>query len=323
MRAIRFRKTGGPEVLESVAMDLPEPPAGCLRIKHGAVGLNFIDTYHRSGLYPAPLPCVPGLEAAGRVEALGPGVQGFAAGDRVAYATAPLGAYAESANLPARIVVRIPDDISEEIAAAMLLKGMTAYYLLHQTYPLKAGETVVIYAAAGGVGSIACQWAKKIGATVIGIVGSDEKAGKARALGCDHVVVYTREKVAEAVLDLTGGRGVPVVYDSVGKDSFEASLRCLSVRGLLVSFGNASGPPPALNLQDLALGGSLFVTRPTLASYTRNPAELNAAASALFNVVSEGSVQIEIGRRYALEDAVEAHRDLEARRTTTSSVLIP
>jgi len=316
-------ETGGPEVLRFEDSDPGAPGPGWVRVRHTAIGLNYIDTYHRTGLYPLPLPSGLGLEAAGVVEALGDEVTRWKVGDRVAYATGPVGAYSQAANLPADRIVAVPDSVSDELAAAMMLKGMTAWYLLRRTRVLKAGETILFHAAAGGVGLIACQWAKHLGATVIGTVGSDAKAELARANGCDHVIVYTREDFARAVRKLTGGAGVPVVYDSVGKSTFDGSLDCLAPLGLMVSFGNASGPPPPVELGMLALRGSLFVTRPTLMTYTATEEDLREAARALFEVVASGAVKIEVRQRYALADAARAHRDLEARNTTGASVLIP
>lgn len=322
MKAIRIHETGGPEVLRWEEMELPPPGPGQVRLRHTAVGLNFIDTYHRSGLYPLKLPAVLGVEAAGVVETVGEGVQDFAPGARVAYAGLP-GAYTEASNLPASRLVPIPDEISDEQAAAILLKGMTVQYLLRRTYVVKQGDTILITAAAGGVGLLACQWAKYLGATVIGTVGSADKAKLAAAHGCDHVLLSREEDVPARVRALTEGAGVPVVYDSIGRDSFEASLKCLGRRGLLVSFGNASGPPPPLELGRLAQMGSLYVTRPTLADYTVTADELRATAKEVFDLVRADVLKVEINQRYRLQDAAEAHRDLEARRTTGSTVLIP
>lgn len=321
---IRIHTHGGPEQLrwEPVAVDRPGP--GEVLIRHTAVGVNYIDVYHRTGLYPVPsLPSGIGVEAAGVVEAVGPGVGDVAAGDRVAYAGGPIGAYAERRVFPAERVVKVPVGISDEAAAAMMLKGMTAQYLLCRTYTVQRGDTILFHAAAGGVGLIACQWAHHLGATVIGTVSTDEKARLAVAHGCDHVIVYTRESVADRVRALTGGAGVPVVYDSVGQATFEESLDCLAPRGLMVSFGNASGPVPPFSLATLALKGSLFITRPTLLSYTATREDLVATAADLFDVVASGSVRIAINQAYPLSDAPRAHRDLEARATTGSIVLRP
>ena len=321
--AIRFQKTGGPEVLQWEAAPLSEPGEGQARIRHTAIGVNFIDTYHRSGLYPVPLPSGLGSEAAGVVEAVGPGVAHVAPGDRVAYAGGPIGSYCQARVMPADRLLKIPDGIADDQAAAMMLKGMTVQYLIRRTYRVQSGETVLWHAAAGGVGLIACQWLKALGATVIGTVGSAEKAALAQAHGCDHIINYSQENFVERVKEITGGRGLPVVYDSVGKSTFPASLDCLQPRGLFVSFGNASGPVPAFELSLLTAKGSLYVTRPTLATYTATRTELEETAKELFDVVRSGAVKIEIGRRYPLAEASQVHRDLEGRRTSASVVLVP
>lgn len=321
--AIRFHQTGTPDVLQWEACDPGVPAPGEARVRHHAVGLNYIDTYHRSGLYPVPLPSGIGLEGAGVVEAVGDGVVDLAPGDRVAYAGGPLGAYAEVRNIPADRLVKLPDAISFEQGAAMMLQGLTAQYLLRRTYRVQPGDTILIHAAAGGVGLIVCQWAKALGATVIGTVGSDEKAALARAHGCDHPIVYTREKFAERVREITGGEGVPVVYDSIGADTFTDSLSCLRPLGMMVLFGAASGPVAPFDCGVLAKMGSLFLTRPTLFTYTAKRTDLVAMAAELFEVVSAGKVKIEINQRYALRDAAQAHRDLEARKTTGSTILLP
>lgn len=321
--AIRIHRTGGPEVLQWEAVELRAPAAGEVRLRHHAVGLNFIDTYHRSGLYPLPLPSGLGMEGAGVVEAVGEGVAGLKVGDRVAYTSGPLDAYSEARNIEARHLVALPDELSFEQGAAMMLQGITAQYLLHATYPVKAGETILVHAAAGGVGSILVQWAKLLGATVIGTVGNDDKAQRARALGCDHVIVYSREKFPARVRELTGGVGVAVVYDSVGRDTFLDSVACLRRRGTMVSYGNATGPVLPFDCALLHKAGSVYVTRPGLPDYIASRAELVERAAALFEVVRGGQVKIEILQRYALKDAAQAHRDLEARRTTGSSVLLP
>ena len=318
---IRFDRTGGPEVLQWGETELPAPAAGEARIRHHAVGLNYIDTYHRSGLYPVPLPSGIGLEAAGVVEAVGEGVSDLAPGDRVAYAGGPLGAYSEARNMPADRLVKLPDALSFEQGAAMMLQGMTAQYLLRRTYRVQPGDTILIHAAAGGVGLIVCQWAKALGATVIGTVGSDEKAALAKANGCDHAIVYTRETVSARVREITGGRGVPVVYDSIGKDSFMDSLACLAPLGMMVSFGSASGPVPPFDIGVLAKMGSLFLTRPSLFAYAAKREDLVAMADELFAVVASGQVRLSINQRYPLQDAAAAHRDLEARKTTGSTIL--
>lgn len=322
--AIRFHETGGPEVLQWDLVDVPPPAAGELRLRQHAVGLNYIDTYHRSGLYPVPkLPSGIGLEGAGVVEALGEGVAGFSVGDRVAYAHGPLGAYAELRNLPADRAVKLPDTLSFGQGAAMMLQGLTAQYLLRRTHRVQAGETILVHAAAGGVGSILVQWAKALGATVIGTVGSDEKAERVRALGCDHVIVYSREDFVARVKEITAGRGVRVAYDSVGKDTFLRTLDCVQRLGLVALFGNASGPVAPFDPLLLAQKGGLFLTRPILAQYIATRAELDEMAADLFEVVLSGNVRIDVNQRFALRDAAEAHRALEARRTTGASVLLP
>jgi len=321
-KAVRFHKAGGADVLVHEDVQVGEPGEGQVRIRHTAIGVNFVDVYQRAGLYPMPMPAIAGNEGAGVVEAVGAGVKTLKAGDRVAY-TGLVGSYCESRVVPADRMVKTPDGISDEQAASMMLKGMTVQYLIRRTYAVKSGETVVFHAAAGGVGQIACQWLKALGVTVIGTVGSDEKAKLATAHGCTHTVVYTRENFVERVKALTGGKGVPVVYDSVGKDTWEGSLDCLRPRGLLVTFGNASGPVPPMNLGILAGKGSLYVTRPTLATYIATREELEATATELFDMVKSGKVKIEVSARYKLADAAQAHRDLEARKTTGSIILVP
>ncbi|MBI2754256.1 MAG: quinone oxidoreductase [Betaproteobacteria bacterium] len=321
-KAVRFHKTGGPEVLQLEDVALAEPGPGQVRIRHTAIGVNFIDTYQRSGLYPLTLPSGAGNEGAGVVEAVGSGVTQLKAGDRVAY-TNQIGAYSEIRLAPAERLVKVPEGISDEQAASMMLKGMTVWYLIHRTYAVNPGDTVLWHAAAGGVGLIACQWLKAIGATVIGTVGSDEKAAIAKSHGCDHVIVYTRENFTARVKELIGGKGVPVVYDSVGKSTWEGSLDCLRPLGMMVSFGNASGAVPPLNIGVLAQKGSLFLTRPTLITYIAARADLEAASNALFGIVKSGKVKIEISARYKLAGAAQAHRDLEARKTTGSVVILP
>lgn len=322
--AIRIHQTGGPEALVWEAVDVGDPGPGEVRLRQTAIGLNFIDAYHRSGLYPLPaLPAVIGMEAAGVVEAVGDGVEGLEPGDRVAYATLPVGAYAEARLIPATRVVPLPDSISDQTAAAMMLKGLTAQYLLRRTYRVKAGETILVHAAAGGVGLILCQWAKHLGVTVIGTVGSEEKAELARAHGCDHAIFYRTEDVATRVRELTDGDGVPVVYDSVGKATFEGSLDSLKPLGMMVSYGNASGPVDPINPGILAQKGSLFLTRPSLMTYTASDEDYHASAGELLDVVAGGQVKIEVNQTYALKDAAQAHIDLEARKTTGSTVLLP
>ncbi len=323
-KAIRIHRTGGPEVMVWEQIDLGRPGPGEVRVRHTAIGLNYIDTYHRSGLYPLnALPAVLGREAAGIVAEVGKGVSEFAEGDRVAYALASSGSYAEEALVAADRLLALPDGIDDRVAAAMMLKGLTAHYLLRRTFRVEPGHTILFHAAAGGVGLIACQWAKDLGATVIGTVGSPEKAELARAHGCDHAIVYTKENFAERVREITDGRGVPVVYDSVGKDTFESSLDSLAPLGLMVSYGNASGPVPPFSLLELSNKGSLFLTRPTLATYVARRRDLEKAAEELFDAVLRGAVKVEVRQTYALRDAADAHRDLEARKTTGSTVLIP
>ena len=319
---IRIHQNGGPEQMRWEEVTVGDPGPGEVRVRNTAIGLNYIDTYHRSGLYPMPLPLVLGSEGAGVVEAVGPRVKEFKVGDRVAYAQ-PIGAYAEVLLRPVSRLVKIPAGIKDETAAAMMLKGMTAWYLCRRTYRVKKGDTIVVQAAAGGVGQILCQWAKHLGATVIGAVGSDEKVALAKKAGCKHVVVMSREKLSERVKAITKGRGVPVVYDGVGKDTFVESLDCLMPLVLMASFGNASGAVAPVNIGILAQKGSLFLTRPTLVNYTATREDLLAAARDLFTVVKKGAVKIAINQRYPLREAAQAHRDLEARKTTGSTVLLP
>jgi len=321
--AIRIHATGGPDVLSYDEVAVGAPGAGEARVRHTAIGLNYIDTYHRSGLYPLPMPAGIGQEAAGVVEAVGTGVDWVKPGDRVAYAGGATGAYATERVLPADKLVKIPDGVDDVTAATLMLKGLTVQYLFRQTHPLKAGDTILFHAAAGGVGLIACQWAKALGVTMIGTVGSDAKAELARAHGCAHTIVYTREDFVARVREITGGKGVPVVYDSIGKDTFPQSLDCLSPRGLFVSFGNASGPVAAFSLGLLAQKGSLFVTRPTLFAYANTRTALSAMAEDMFALVKAGKIKSEARQRFALKDAAEAHRTLESRGTTGATVLIP
>ena len=319
-KVVRIRQVGGPEVLRWEDVDVGNPEAGQALIRQTAAGLNYIDTYHRTGLYPvASLPVVLGMEGAGVVEAVGQGVREVSVGDRVAYCMA-IGGYAERRLVQARVLVRLPDGISDEQGAAMMLKGCTAQYLLRRTYTVKPGETILIHAAAGGVGLIACQWAKHLGATVIGTVGSPDKAAVAQAHGCDHTINYKTEHFVERVQEITKGAGVPVVYDSVGKDTFTASLDCLRPRGLMVSFGQSSGAIPPFSPGVLATKGSLFLTRPSLVTYTGTREELIATANQLFDVVLKGAVKIEVNQTYPLNQAAQAHRDLEARKTTGSTL---
>lgn len=321
--AIRIHAIGGPEVLRWEEVSLGNPAANEATVRHEAVGLNFIDIYHRTGLYPLPLPSGIGLEGAGVVTAVGSGVTEVAVGDRVAYAGGPVGAYAEARNMPADCLVKLPDGIAFRTAAAMMLRGLTAQYLLRRTYRVQPGDTILVHAAAGGVGLIVCQWAKALGTTVIGTVGSDDKAALARAHGCDHPIVYTRENFARWVREITGGEGVPVVYDSIGRDTFTGSLDCLRPLGMMVAFGNASGPVPPLDLLELSKRGSLFITRPSLFAYTAKRADLLSMAGELFEVVAAGKVKIEINQTYALKDAGQAQMDLAARKTTGSTALLP
>lgn len=321
-QAIVVHETGGPEQMQWEAVEVGTPGPGEALVRHTVVGLNFIDVYFRTGLYPPPqLPFTPGMEAAGVVESVGDGVKHVAHGDRVAYAAGPPGAYTEQRVMAADRLVKVPDGINDETAAAMMLKGMTAWYLLRRTYPVKAGDTILVHAAAGGVGLIACQWAKHLGATVIGTVGSPEKAELARSHGCDHPINYNTEDFVERVKEITGGKGVPVVYDSVGQSTFLPSLDCLSPRGLLASFGQSSGPVDPLNVGLLAAKGSLFLTRPTLFHYVAAREDLETAASELFGLVEKGIVTIEVNHRFPLAQAAEAHRALEGRKTTGSTVL--
>ncbi len=321
--AIRIHETGGPEKLSWDEVAVGNPGQGEARVRHGAVGVNYIDTYHRSGLYPLPLPSGLGSEAAGVVEAVGPGVDWVKPGDRVAYGLSTPGSYSEARVMAADRLVKLPDGIDDRTAATLMLKGLTVQYLLRQTFPLKGGETILFHAAAGGVGLIACQWAKALGVTMIGTVGSEEKAALARAHGCAHVINYRTEDFVERVKEITGGKGVPVVYDSVGKDTFPASLDCLQPRGLFVSFGNASGPIAAFNIGLLGQKGSLYVTRPTLFTYAAKRSDLTAMANELFGMVQSGKIRSEARQTFALKDAAAAHRALEARTTTGATVLLP
>ena len=320
--AMRIHENGGPEKLQWEEVDVAEPGPGEVRVRNTAVGLNFIDTYHRSGLYPMQLPVTLGGEGAGVIEAVGRKVKDLKVGDRVAY-VGPMGSYAEVLLRPADKLVKIPNGIDDQTAAAMMLKGLTAWYLCRRTYRVKEGETIVVHAAAGGVGQILCQWTKSLGATVIGTVGSEEKVALAKKAGCKHVIVSSKEKLSERVKAITKGKGVPVVYDGVGKDTFMDSLDCLSPLGLMVSFGNASGAVPPVSIGILATKGSLFLTRPTLANYTATRDDLLAASRELFNVVKKGAVKIKVNQTYPLREAAQAHIDLESRKTTGSTVLLP
>ena len=323
MKAVQVSRYGGPEVLEVVDLPMPAPGPGEILLRQTAIGLNFIDTYHRSGLYPLPLPFIPGAEGAGVVEAVGEGVTALKAGDRVAYAWGPMGAYAEYRTIGADRVVKLPEGLDERTAAASLLKACTVEYLVNRTYAVQPGETVLWHAAAGGVGLLAVQWLKSIGATVIGTAGSPEKAELARRHGCDHVILYREEDVASRVRDITGGKGLKVVYDSVGKDTFMASLDCLAPRGLLVSFGNASGPVTGVDLGILSTKGSLYVTRPTLFHYYATQEEREIYCRQVFEKITSGQVKVEIEQSFRLEDMAEAHRALAERRTTGCTVIEP
>lgn len=323
-RAIRVHRTGGPEVLQWEEVDVASPGPGEVLVRHTAVGLNFIDVYFRTGVYQGPAtPFIPGMEAAGVVEAIGDEVTGLGVGERIAYATPPIGAYAEKRVIAADRVVRLPDTVDDHTAAAMMLKGMTAEYLLRRTCKLEAGDVIVFHAAAGGVGLIACQWARHLGVTVIGTVGSEEKAELARAHGCTHPVLYTQEDLVARVNEITDGRRVRVVYDSVGRDTFEQSLDCLQPLGMLVSFGQSSGSVPPLDIGRLSAKGSLYLTRPTLMTYTSTREDLVRSAGALLDVVVSGAVRVEVNQQFALAEAAQAHRALEGRRTTGSSILLP
>ncbi|MGZ3298677.1 MAG: quinone oxidoreductase family protein [Asticcacaulis sp.] len=320
--AIRLYKTGGPEVLVWEEVEVGKPGPGEARIRHTAVGVNFVDIYYRSGVYPVQLPSGLGSEGAGVVQEVGPGVTDLKPGDRVAYGNAPLGAYAEERLIPADRLIKLPDGIDDKTAAAMMLKGLTVQYLIRQTYSVKAGDTILLHAAAGGVGLILDQWASHLGATVVGTVSNDEKAKIAKAHGCAHTIIYTREDFVKRVEEITQGKKVPVVYDSVGKDTFMKSLDCLAPLGFAVLFGQSSGNVEPLNLGLLAQKGSLYVTRPTLNTYAAKRENLLAMAKELFDVVLSGAVKIEVNQTYPLKDAAKAHADIEARKTTGSTVLI-
>ncbi len=322
-KAIRIFSVGGPEVMQYVEVEVGQPGPGEVRIRHLACGLNYIDVYFRNGTYPQPLPAGLGMEGAGVIEEVGPDVTHVKPGDRVAYAGRPTGAYAQVRVMPASNLVKLPDTIDFDMAAAMMLQGLTVQYLFRRTFPLHGGETILFHAAAGGVGLIACQWARALGVTMIGTVGSDEKGELAKAHGCTHVINYNKENFIERVKDITGGKGVPVVYDSIGKDTFIGSLDCLAPLGLMASYGSASGPVPPFSLNELASRGSLYVTRPTLFSYTAKREDLDTMAADLFGMIESGKIKIDINQRYALADVAQAHRDLEARKTTGSTILIP
>jgi len=322
-KAVRIFKVGGPEVMEYVDIEVGDPGPGEVRIRQHACGLNFIDVYFRTGLYPQPLPAGLGMEGAGIVDAVGEGVAHLVAGDRVAYACQPPGAYAQVRTMPAAGVVKLPQAIPFDVAAGSMMRGLTVQYLFRRTYPLRPGDTILFHAAAGGVGLIACQWAKALGVTMIGTVGSDEKAELAREYGCTHVINYNRENFVERVKDITDGKGVSVVYDSIGKDTFLDSLNCLAPMGMMVSFGNASGPVEPFGLGELASRGSLFLTRPSIFNYTAKRNDLEEMAADLFTMITQGHIRIDIGKRYEMANVRTAHSDLEARKTTGSLILIP
>jgi len=322
-KAIRIHEVGGPEVLRLEEVTVVDPGPGEARVRHTAIGVNYIDTYHRSGLYKLPLPSGIGQEAAGVVVSVGPNVDWVKAGDRVAYTGGPLGSYSTERVLPADRLVKIPEGVSDRTAATLMLKGLTVQYLLRQTYRVKAGETILFHAAAGGVGLIACQWARALGVTMIGTAGSDEKAALAREHGCAHTIVYTRENFVDRVKEITGGKGVPVVYDAIGRDTFPASLDCLQPRGLFVSFGNSSGPITAFDIGLLAQKGSLYTTRPTLFTYAAKRADLIAMADEMFQLVREGKIKNEPRQEFPLADAASAHRALQSRGTTGATILLP
>jgi NADPH:quinone reductase len=321
-KAIRIHQAGGPDIMRWEDVSVAAPAKGQIRVRHTAVGLNYIDVYQRNGLYPMQYPVVLGMEGAGIVTAVGPGVRDLKAGDRIAY-TGAVGAYSEERLMPAERAVKLPDGIDDRTGAAIMLKGTTAQYLLRRTFKVKKGQTILVHAAAGGVGLILSQWAKHLGCTVIGTVGSDDKAKLARAHGCDHTIVYSRENFAQRVREITKGKGVPVVYDAVGKDTWEGSLDCLSPLGMMVSYGNASGPVPPFSILTLSTKGSLYVTRPTSVTYFAKRSDMVKSANELFDVIKRGAVKIEINQTYPLSETAQAHRDLEGRKTTGSTVLLP
>ena len=323
MKAIEIKKTGGPEVLEIKNIKLEDPKDGEVQIKHSAIGLNYIDTYHRSGLYPLPLPSGIGLEAAGIIEKTGKNVGDFKVGDKVAYAAAPIGSYSSHRNYPVKSLVKVPDGIDLEVVATLMTKGLTTFYLLHKTYIVKSGQTILFHAAAGGVGQIFCQWAKSLGCSVIGTVGSDEKIDIAKKFGCDHVINYSKDDFQEKVMEITNEEGLPVVYDGVGKVTMEKSLGCLKMRGTFVSFGNASGKLDPLDVGKLIAPKGLFLTRPSIAHYTATREELDEAANKLFEMVQQEKVKIDIFKKYSLNDVINAHRDLEARKIIGPAIIVP
>ena len=323
MKKIKISKNGGPEVLELKDISLEKPGSNEVTIEHKAIGLNYIDTYHRSGLYPLNLPSGIGLEGSGIIKELGSDVKDFKIGDKIAYAGAPLGAYSTHRNYPTKNIVKVPDNIDLEIAATLMTKGLTTFYLLHKTYPVQSGQTILFHAAAGGVGQIFGQWAKTLGCKLIGTVGNDEKIQKAKNYGYDYVINYNKENFSEKVLELTNGKGIPVVYDGVGKNTFEESLKCLSVRGMMVSFGNASGALSPIDVPKLLQPKGLFFVRPSMQQYLNSKDEINEASKMLFEKVGTGKVKVEIFEKYKLENAIQAHKDLESRKILGSAIIIP
>jgi len=323
MKAIQISKTGGPEVLELKDITLDKPDADEVTIEHKAIGLNYIDTYHRSGLYPLKLPSGIGAEGAGIIKEVGSNIKEFKVGDKVSYAGMPLGAYSTHRNYPTKNILKVPDNIGLDVAATLMTKGLTTFYLLHKSYPVKSGQTVLFHAAAGGVGQIFGQWAKSLGCTVIGTVGSEEKIEKAKSYGYDHVINYNKEKFPKKVLEITDGKGVPVVYDGVGKSTLEGSLECLSIRGMMVSFGNASGPLAEINVPKSLQPKGLYFIRPSMQHYLSTREEIDEAAKILFEKVGSGKVKIEIFKKYKLEDAVQAHKELESRKILGPAIIIP
>jgi NADPH2:quinone reductase len=323
MKAVQISKTGGPEVLEIKEITLNKPGADEVTIEHTAIGLNYIDTYHRSGLYPLKLPSGIGIEAAGIIKEIGSDVKEFSVGDKISYSGAPLGAYSTHRNYPTKNLVKVPDNIDLEIAATLMTKGLTTFYLLHKTYPVKSGETILFHAAAGGVGQIFGQWAKTLGCMVIGTVGTDEKIDKAKSYGYDHIINYNKENFSEKVLEITNGRGVSVVYDGVGKNTLEGSLKCLSIRGMMVSFGNASGALSPINVPKLLQPKGLYFIRPSMQQYLSTREEINEGAKILFEKIGSRKVKIEIFKKYKLEDVIEAHKELESRKILGPAIIVP
>ena len=323
MKAVKIQKAGGPEVLKLEEITLGKPGNDEVLIEHVAIGLNYIDTYHRSGLYPLKLPSGIGMEASGIIKELGPNVSNFSVGDKIAYAGQPLGGYSTHRIYPTKNIVKVPENVDLNIAGTLMTKGLTAFYLLYKTYPVKKGETILFHAAAGGVGQILCQWAKSLGVKVIGTVGSDEKVDLAKKYGCEEVINYSKEDFAKKVLDLTNGTGVPVVYDGVGKSTFEKSCECLEIRGTMISFGNASGALDPINVAKVLQPKGLYFTRPSMQQYLRTNEEINEAASALFEKISSGDIKIEIFKKYKLDEVENAHRDLEARKIIGPAIIIP